>query len=169
MDHPATQAYKRRKAEPLPRLAQSLSFVAVDFEHDDLIERLTAAGHRADVPTVWICEGVVMYLSLEALRTSLAAIGRASAPGSQLLLHYHEPYGDELGGHEPRLRRLVLSFLREPMIGLRTAEEMRAEVTRAGLEVEHDAGSDEWVARFGAAPLAGGTARVTHLLIARRP
>jgi methyltransferase (TIGR00027 family) len=169
VDHPNTQGWKRRRAETLPRTARALHFVSVDFEHEDLVARLAASGHRAAEPTVWVWEGVVMYLTLAALRGSLAAIARSSAPGSTLLLHYHTPNASAELARERRIRNAVLALVREPMIGLRTPEDMRAEVTRAGLVVEHDAGSGEWVERFGASPLQGTSAAVTHLMVARRP
>jgi methyltransferase (TIGR00027 family) len=169
VDHPATQAYKRRRAGSLPRRARSLTYVTVDFEKDDLVARLAESGHRADVPTAWVWEGVVMYLSLEALRTSLAAIARSSAPGSRVIVNYHTPDGPEQTAGERRLRRFLLALVREPQIGLRSPETMRAEVTRAGLEVRHDSGTAAWAERFGAGALRGGTARVARLLVATRP
>jgi methyltransferase (TIGR00027 family) len=168
VDHPATQAYKRRKAEALPRRSRSLTFLAVDFERDDLLARLAASGHHAELPTAWIWEGVVMYLSLDALRGSLAAMARASAPGSRLLLHYHTPLDPETAAVRG-FRRVFFSLLREPMIGLRSPESMQAEVVRAGLVVESDTGAKDWAARFGAGALRGSVARVARLLVARKP
>jgi methyltransferase (TIGR00027 family) len=168
VDHPATQAYKRRKAEHLPRRARSLTYVAVDFERDDLVARLAASGHRPEVPTVWISEGVVMYLSTSALRASLAAIVRASAPGSRLLLNYHTR-PESTPAVARHLRRTLFALLREPMIGLRSPESMQDEVTRAGLVVESDTSATAWAERFGAAPLRGTAAQVARLLVARRP
>ncbi len=163
VDHPATQAYKRRKAEALRPLARSLRYVAVDFERDSLAERLRAAGHRADRATVWVWEGVVMDLSDPALRATLEALVATSASGSVLVLHYHEP--------NPRGQgfRLLLRLWREPQIGLRTRDTMHAELQRVGLAVVRDSTPDEWVARFGAAPLTGTTAQVTRLVVARKP
>ena len=163
VDHPATQAYKRRKAAALRPLTRSLTYVAVDFERDSLAERLRAAAHRPDRPTVWVWEGVVMYLSDAALRASLAALAQASSPGSVLIVHYHEP------GVVRRRGRFVLSLWREPQIGLRSRDTMHAELRRAGLEIVRDCTPDEWVARFGAAPLAGEIVRITRMAVARKP
>ena len=113
VDHPATQTYKKRRVQRLRVLAQSLAFVAVNFERDSLGDRLAAAGHRADAPSVWLWEGVVMYLTEGALRGTLAEVARRSTPGSVLLLHYHEPSGT---GHEQFFRRALLALWREPQI-----------------------------------------------------
>jgi hypothetical protein len=56
VDHPATQAYKRRLAGGLPLLVR---YVAVDFERDVLAQRLADGGHDGARPTLWIWEGVV--------------------------------------------------------------------------------------------------------------
>jgi methyltransferase (TIGR00027 family) len=165
VDHPATQAFKRSKAAALRPVAGRLIYVAVDFERDALTERLAAAGHRADAPTAWVWEGVVMYLTDAALRATLRAAAERSAAGSVLLVHYHEPGAERAYG----LLRLALSLLGEPQIGLRTRAAMTAEVARAGFTVEHDTAAADWAARFGANPPVTRIARATRLLAARRP
>ena len=52
---------------------------------------------------------------------------------------------------------------------MRSRETMQAELRRAGLELVRESAADEWVARFGASPLRGETARVTRLAVARKP
>ncbi len=163
VDHPATQAFKRSRAAALRPLARSLEYVTVDFERDALAERLRAAGHDPNRPTVWVWEGVVMYLTETALRAALAAIAGASAAGSVLVVHYHLP------GAEKRKMTWLLGFWREPQIGVLTRDAMHAELRRAGLEVLRDSTPDEWTARFGASPLAGETARITRLAVAEKP
>ena len=47
---------------------------------------LASAGYRADVPTAWLAEGILVYLT-EAERDRLvASVGALSAPGSRLFL-----------------------------------------------------------------------------------
>jgi methyltransferase (TIGR00027 family) len=164
VDHPATQAYKRRTSASLPRRAHSLTFVANDFERDSLRAALRAAGHRADRPTVWLWEGVVMYLTDAAFQTSLSAIAAASAPGSVLLLQYHEPEGSARG----RVNRALLALWGEQQIGQRPPEAVHQAVRRVGFEVTSDTQPVAWAQQFGASPPAGATARITHLLVARR-
>jgi methyltransferase (TIGR00027 family) len=167
VDHPATQAYKRRAAGSLRPRAKSMTFVAVNFERDSLEEGLRAAGFRSHEPAAWAWEGVVMYLTDEAVRGTLADIARSSRQGSVLVINYHEP---ETGAasRERRLSQMLLSFWREPQIGLRTRETMQAEVRRAGFDVVSDTPPSEWAARLGAEQPAGRTARISRLLVARR-
>jgi len=82
VDHPATQAHKRRKTSTLRPLARSLRFVPVDFERTDLTACLDEAGFEPEQTTAWIWEGVVMYLTDGALRRTLEHVAHGSAGGS---------------------------------------------------------------------------------------
>jgi O-methyltransferase involved in polyketide biosynthesis len=58
-----------------------------------VIGALDAALERADHDraslTCWLWEGVVMYLTRDAVRATLAGVAGRSAPGSALILNYH--------------------------------------------------------------------------------
>jgi len=142
VDHPATQAFKRERAAGLPLTAKSVTFVSIDFERETLEEKLHNAGHRAGEPTVWLWEGVVMYLTRAAARATLRSIGRLSAEGSTLILNYHTR-GRSL------LVNLLLRHWSEPQIGHFAPEEMAAEVAGVGFRVVEDTCTIDWAARFG--------------------
>jgi methyltransferase (TIGR00027 family) len=91
VDHPASQAVKRRRAKALPVLAREVRFVAVDFTRNDLDTALTEAGHEPAVPTLWLWEGVVPYLTEGEIRTTLGVVARRSAAGSELVVAYVGP------------------------------------------------------------------------------
>ncbi|WP_437588290.1 class I SAM-dependent methyltransferase [Sorangium sp. So ce1000] len=165
IDHPATQAFKQRKAAGLTPLVERLTYVPVDFERDALAARLSAAGHRPDEPTAWVWEGVVMYLSDEALRSTLRALADASAPGSVLLVNYLEP---PMPRREQRIVRLLTRLWSEPLIGLRRREAMLAEVERAGFHGLRDTGTADWARQFGAPFAPSNPAANTRLLVAER-
>ncbi|MFC6599994.1 class I SAM-dependent methyltransferase [Kitasatospora paranensis] len=57
--------------------------VAVDLR-EDWPAALAAAGHDPDAPTVWIAEGLLIYLPEDAVELLLARIGAQSAAGSRL-------------------------------------------------------------------------------------
>ncbi|WP_190092795.1 class I SAM-dependent methyltransferase [Streptomyces melanogenes] len=57
--------------------------VAVDLR-EDWRAALVAAGHDPTVPTVWIAEGLLIYLPEEAVELLLARISAHSAPGSRM-------------------------------------------------------------------------------------
>ena len=164
VDHPATQAAKRPRAEALPSPHSALRWVPVDFTRDSLSVRLAEAGHRAEQPTAWVWEGVVMYLEDEALRQSLEAVRARSAEGSRLILHYHEPSGRAL---ERLGRRLAFSTLSEPQLGLRSRLAMAGFLARARFGVEVDLGIDAQAELVGARAPRGGVAEISRVLLAR--
>jgi methyltransferase (TIGR00027 family) len=140
VDHPASQEFKKRKASTLPVAAKSLRFVRNNFERDELAPALSAAGFEPAQQSVWVCEGVVMYLTDAALAETLRAVAALSARGSTLLLQYHLPRGAR------RLmawNRLITRGVGEPQIGLRTREQMSDAVERAGFGVLRDLQVDE--------------------------
>jgi methyltransferase (TIGR00027 family) len=150
VDHPATQSYKRERARELPPPMAAVSYVPVDFTREDLAPALAAAGHDRKQPTLWLWEGVVMYLDDVALRSTLTAVRRLSAPSSTLIAHYHEPQNDS-ALTEQIVRRVLLRVWNEPQIGLRSCSVMHAEVTSAGFDVDEDAGIPEQALRAGLA------------------
>jgi methyltransferase (TIGR00027 family) len=167
VDHPATQAYKRRKASSLSPLARSITFVAVDFESSSLAESLSRTRFRTDKPAVWVWEGVVMYLTDEAVRSTLRDIARCSVPGSVLIANYHTPHSRAVEA-EHRVRRMLLSVWREPQIGQRTPESMHEELRRAGFDLVSDSEPPQWAQRLGAKAPEGQAARVMRIFVAKR-
>jgi methyltransferase (TIGR00027 family) len=163
VDHPATQKLKRRRAQGLPLAVEAVSYVPVDFERDALPDRLAAAGHRRDLPTAWVWEGVVMYLSDPALRGTLQSMAALSAPGSVALVHYHEP---DPPSRERRGMRALLSLWGEPQIGQRSRETIAAELASNGWKLLRDSGTDDWASRFGALSAQADLRKVSRLAVA---
>src|SRR5579863_589048 len=91
VDHPATQAWKRRRlAAAAIALPASLIFAPIDFESETLAAGLTAAGFDPEQPTFFTWLGVVPYLTAEAVRSTLAFI--ASLPnGAHVVFDYSNP------------------------------------------------------------------------------
>lgn len=82
VDHPRTQADKRRR---LRRLSQDmLTLVPVDLEHDSPGASLALAGHSDARATLFICEGVLVYLEAEKIAELLSALAGRAAAGSEL-------------------------------------------------------------------------------------
>ena len=90
VDHPATQRYKRtRIGRRMPRA--ELRYVAVDFEKERFATELVRTGFRPDQPSIWIWEGVAMYLPLRVIGETLAQLTSLSTAGSQLAMTYRVP------------------------------------------------------------------------------
>ena len=59
---------------------------SVDLENQNWATGLVAKGFDPEVPTCWILEGLVMYLSPEAVEKLLTGMHSVSATGSRLLV-----------------------------------------------------------------------------------
>jgi len=149
VDHPATQAFKRARAGELTCAAREVRFVGVDFERDDLGERLGASGHDPAKPTTWIWEGVTPYLTEEAIDATLGVLEARSAKESALVMTYGTP---DLGSIPRALQPLVLPGFRllgEGLRGLVTRERAQALVRAHGFDVTADEGMAELARRYG--------------------
>ena len=62
VDHPATQSDKRARLEQLGIDTGTIAYVAADFASNDVAASLVAAGLDVASATVFICEGVAVYL-----------------------------------------------------------------------------------------------------------
>lgn len=148
VDHPATQGDKRAHVAELTAAVGDVNFVSIDFEREALDAVLERAGHDASAPTCWIWEGVVMYLTRDAMRATLADVAKRSAPGSTLIVNYHTP-------HRGPIARLIFRLIGEPQISACTPDEMAADLRSVGFVVREDFGLADWNDRF-----AQGKARV---------
>ncbi|HZH14974.1 MAG TPA: SAM-dependent methyltransferase [Archangium sp.] len=146
VDHPATQSFKMSRLGSLTPVSKQLRFVAVDFERDSLDAALERAGHRTREPTFFIWEGVVMYLSEPAVRSTLRGVSARSAPGSSIVINYSTP------SPRPQGLSFLLRLWNEPQIGERTPPAMQALVKEAGFDIAEDVGMPECSQRFGAQP-----------------
>jgi methyltransferase (TIGR00027 family) len=84
LDHPATQRDKRRRLGVMPTADRGPVLAAADFRHDDVTAVLQASGHAADQPTLFLCEGLLVYLDRPACVRLLSAARASAAEGSQL-------------------------------------------------------------------------------------
>src|SRR5271170_3709248 len=90
VDHPATQAGKReRLAEAQIALPPWLILVPVDFQRDDVGEKLVAAGFQQNSPAFFTWLGVVPYLTQDAIGRALDYM--ASIQNSEVVFDYMEP------------------------------------------------------------------------------
>jgi len=78
-----------RKTEVMTRVLGAVpdhvTTVPLDLEHDDLWESLTCAGYSGDASTLFVLEGLVMYLSRGTIEALLSGIARNSGDGSSVL------------------------------------------------------------------------------------
>lgn len=92
VDHPATQQVKStRLRQMFGTLPEHLHLVAVDFRRDDVKGRLQESGYQLNQRTMFIWEGVSMYLTPSAVDETLAFVLHCSGPGSSIIFDYTYP------------------------------------------------------------------------------
>jgi methyltransferase (TIGR00027 family) len=84
IDHPATQADKARRVRAMGTDTDGLVFVRADFGRDDIVGLLAAHGHDDGEPSLFICEGVLVYLDRPTISALLRALRSRAGPGSTL-------------------------------------------------------------------------------------
>ena len=91
VDHPATQAEKRRRLAAA-RVAEPahVDYVGCDFETQTFIDALAAAGFDSHRPAFVFWLGVTVYLTHEAVYATLAAIA-ALPGGAEIVFDYAAP------------------------------------------------------------------------------
>lgn len=148
VDHPRTQAWKRELLATagltMPSQAQ---LVPVDFEREELLHALAAAGLDRGAKTLFAWLGVVPYLTQPAFRATLSVIAE-SATGSGVVLDYGQPRAAlpllERIAHDSLASRVRMAG--EPFQLFFTPEQMRDEL-RAFQKIE-DLGGDVLNARY---------------------
>lgn len=91
VDQPASQAWKRQRLDEMRiRPPDNLTYAPIDFENQTLREGLGAAGFDFAAPAVFSWIGVTMYLTIEAIRSTLSTIATC-APGAKIVLTYNLP------------------------------------------------------------------------------
>jgi methyltransferase (TIGR00027 family) len=88
VDHPATQKDKIEKVKRIfGRVPESVTYVPIDFQTEDL-GKLISSGYIPSKKTLFIWEGVVHYLTADAVDQTLSFVAQQSAPGSSIVFDY---------------------------------------------------------------------------------
>jgi methyltransferase (TIGR00027 family) len=151
VDHPATQAWKRRRlAERGIAVPDSLTFVPVDFERDNLRARLTDAGLDAAQPSVFSWLGVAPYLAPDDVWRTVDDIAWFTAHGGAVTFDYLAR-AHPLALWPRLLRWRVQQRLRragEPLKSAFTPSQIAEGLSRRGFTEIDDLGAAEINARF---------------------
>lgn len=156
VDHPATQAVKRAALAASP----NVRFVAADLARTPLVSAL--AGALGPEPSVFVVEGLLMYLTGEETAALLAAVHRLQAAGGELVFTVMEPAAEgAVRFHNATwLERAILALWREPFRSAVRREQLGALLAGLGFELR------EWAdlaAMHPELPLARGEL-VVHAL-----
>lgn len=154
VDHPDTAHRKSRlihKVYADARLAPTIP-VAIDFAHESIEQRLCDAGLNRDTGTIWIWEGVSMYLPEQAVRETLVMFSRLSGPGS---LAVFDVLSDPrraglLADAQAQALDLAMEWIySEPFHWHCPQERIEEFSASCGMNVLEDLGLDELVGRYG--------------------
>ena len=85
LDQPDTQEDKRRRLESLGDVLNGPTLVPVDFERDSVFERLAIAGQSDRMPTLFVCEGLLVYLGVSDIAELLDGLASRASGGSELV------------------------------------------------------------------------------------
>jgi len=89
LDVPTTQNEKikllRKSKTPIP---ENIHFVTINFDRDDLKQILFRAGYDPTGRSMFIWEGVTMYITEEAVNRTLTFVRYNSGPGSNIAFDY---------------------------------------------------------------------------------
>lgn len=88
VDRPATQTLKKQRVnDALGGPPPNLTYVPIDFQHEELPDVLSRHGYDRAQRTFFIMEGVSMYVPEEAVRATLRFVG-SHPPGSVIVFDF---------------------------------------------------------------------------------
>ena len=143
VDLPASQAEKRARVEGLKPKAKALHFLPVDLNEDVLKDRLRAAGFNSKKPTVFIMEGLSMYLSQAALGSLLAAVDACAGRGSEVIM----TYADE-ANRQAHLVGKVIGTVGEPFLSFATPDSMQKTLAGHHFAALSDTNDGDWATQY---------------------
>ena len=136
VDHPVTQADKADRLHAMGAGRAGPSLVSCDFQADEIGPALAAAGHSSSEPSLFLCEGLLVYLDQEACHRLLAGMAARAAAGSALaatLATHDSDVPAEVVAADANARRR--SATAEPWRTILRAEEHLALLEKAGWQV----------------------------------
>ena len=89
LDHPVTQADKAARLRAIGASGTDTNgagpvLVTCDFETDQVAVALRAHGHRESAATLFLCEGLLVYLGRDTCHRLLTGLAACAGPGSTL-------------------------------------------------------------------------------------
>jgi methyltransferase (TIGR00027 family) len=170
LDHPATQAEKRRRlTEAQITEPRHVSYVAHDFEHGSMTAALEAAGLDPGKRTFVLWLGVTPYLTEEAVFATLSELARLPS-GAEVVFDYTNPRdatneASTRNFHREMAERVAASG--EPFRGYFDSAELHARARELGFSDIEDLDRAALVARYlpdaSAAPRPGPGGHVVRM------
>lgn len=129
LDQAATQKLKVATLREAGIAADHVTFVPVDFSRKDSFERLRAAGYDPTKRTLFLWEGVTLYLSEKDVRRTLRDMREHAAPGSSIVADLYGQRVMQIGSGS--IHRKALEYTDEALsFGLGEAGDFELELHR---------------------------------------
>jgi methyltransferase (TIGR00027 family) len=133
VDHPVTQADKAMRLHDLGAAEYGPTLVACDFQADSVADALAAHGHLSHEDSLFLCEGLLVYLDEQACGRLLAGLAACAGAGSvlaaTLATHSSDAPSAEVVAEANARRRAAAS---EPWRTILPADEHLAMLSAAG-------------------------------------
>ncbi|WP_125561561.1 class I SAM-dependent methyltransferase [Pseudoalteromonas rubra] len=158
IDHPSTQALKVKAFKKGIAQSQNIHFLAVDFAQQKLNTALAEfSAFNRERLTLFICEGVLMYLSEQDVNLLFDSIRILSGKDTQFVFSTLEPQ-ESPKNTIPKLLYRHLEKLGEPIVWDIDSSQMPTYLQSHGCTLHSVAGSPELVAQ----QLTGGLKQKIH-------
>ncbi len=142
---------KRRLKQVLGEVPDYVAYVPIDFNTQTIPGELRKAGYDSNLKTLFIWEGVTMYISAEAVDSTLKFVSSQSAPGSSVVFDYMPLaviQGDFSKYKDVRSLTFWVAYKGEPFIfGIPEGDSVPY-VKQRGLSVLSDIGPQEMEKRY---------------------
>jgi methyltransferase (TIGR00027 family) len=138
LDQPKTQADKARRLREMGANRDALTLVTADFRHDGVAELLRNSGHTADQPSLFVCEGLLVYLDQQVVSRLLGELRSIASPRSTLAASLaFRRMGEESDRTAAVANALHLTGRTEPWLTILTASEYSKLFSQAGWVIGH--------------------------------
>jgi methyltransferase (TIGR00027 family) len=151
VDHPASQAWKRKRVEELGiKIPARLHYVPIDFERETLTEGLVGGGVNLKAATFFSWLGVTQYLSSATVSSTLQQIAEVATPGSEIVFQFIVPV-TTLANEERALVEALAAHAAaagEPWLSFFEPEEMETQLSQMGFGKIRQFGPKEATKRY---------------------
>jgi methyltransferase (TIGR00027 family) len=139
IDHPSTHSLKKRAVSSIHLLSSDVELISADLSQQRISEVLMQSTYQADTPTLFIIEGVLMYLTESNVRTTLTDLTKLGSTKSLLILTCMETGDDGKPAFLGSKNHFVSRWLkqnREPFLWGLKKDQVQSFFISSGLNVK---------------------------------
>jgi methyltransferase (TIGR00027 family) len=151
IDHPATQAHKRRRFQEVGlQPPAGLSFLPLDFNEWTLESTLRGSAYDAQAPTIFSWLGVTYYLPVDVIESTWRIISQMAPAGSALIFDYldADAFIPARVAKRVRIMQEIVRKIGEPMVTGFDPATLAADLARQGLRLHENLTPEDIQDRF---------------------